>query len=56
MAEEFQTERAKREILGCENIETLRDISLLLLKTNMSQKAMIGKLMFDQLPGNIKKD
>ena len=56
MAEEFETERARREILSCENIETLKDISLLLLKTSLSQKQMIGKLMFDQLPGNLKKD
>ena len=55
LAEEFETERARREILSCENIETLKDISLLLLKTSLTQKQMIGKLMLSQLPHNQKQ-
>ena len=56
LSEDFQTELARREILSCESIETLRDLSLLLLKSNLSQRQMIGKMILDAAERERNKD
>ena len=49
MANDFLFETSRREIKGCENVETLQNICLTLLQSNAAQKRMLSKLMLDQI-------
>ena len=49
MANDFLMETSKREIQGCENIQTLQGICLTLLESNAAQKRMLAKLMLNQI-------